>query len=141
MPRHIERWGYPNNMNAWEEDIDEKIADFIELRHCEVEDHVKAFFNLEEWGFDCDDTPDIGEIILAPNPNTGRLYILNNSFYLIRGDLSVCDLRGAEVYSNKQVYLSAFEKLNIDIEGISPGMYILNYKGVETNVGMKFIVE
>lgn len=141
MPRHIDRWGYPNNMNAWEEDINEKISDFIELRHCEVEDHIKAFFNLKEWGFDCDNTPDIGGIILAPNPNTGRFYILNNSFYLIRGDVSVCNLMGAEIYSNKQVYLSAFEKLHIDIEGNSPGIYILNFQGVETNVGMKFIVE
>ena len=53
----------------------------------------------------------------------------------------MCNLMGAEIYSNKQVYLSAFEKLHIDVEGNSPGIYILNFQGYETNVGMKFIVE
>ena len=85
--------------------------------------------------------PEIGTLLLFPSPNYGNFQVLNNSFATIRGDLVITDLSGATVFKKTQVYLDGFQTYSISSNNLSPGMYILNFRGLDFNQGLKFVVE
>ena len=141
MSQHIERWKYPESVEQWENEVDNTLADFFEKRPCVIEEQIIEFFNLEHFKFSCEDMPEIGTLLLFPSPNDGNFQVLNNSFATIRGDLVITDLSGATVFKKTQVYLDGFQTYSISSNNLSPGMYILNFRGLEFNQGLKFVVE
>lgn len=141
MSQHIERWKYPESVEQWENEVDNTLADFFEKRPCVIEEQIIEFFNLEHFKFSCEDMPEIGTLLLFPSPNYGNFQVLNNSFATIRGDLVITDLSGATVFKKTQVYLDGFQTYSISSNNLSPGMYILNFRGLDFNQGLKFVVE
>ena len=50
----------------------------------------------------------------------------------------ISSLSGATIYSKTEVYLGAFETLQLS--GSAPGMYVLNFKGVNSRKDLKLII-
>ena len=108
MQNHINRWGYPESINKWEEEI-EKMREFAEERPCHMVSSIVSFFDLFEFGFDCTDNYNgiTDDIVFAPNPNNGNFSIFNNSDQQIESGIAiVTNSLGQKVYENTLFSLS-----------------------------------
>lgn len=137
---HINRWHFPDNYSKWEVDIEEKLINFLENRPCSVQDHINNFLNPNSFQFDCNENEPMSNVILAPNPNNGSFFILNNSHNTIRGNVTISSITGKKIYQENYIYLNAYEKKHFNFPKLPIGMYILNYNGVLDSKKIKFII-
>ena len=66
-------------------------------------------------------------LTVAPNPNNGNFYIMNNYDQTIRGNLVIWSITGRKIYEENYIYLNAFEKKYISLPNLSIGLYLLSY--------------
>lgn len=77
IEEHIERWRYPGSYDKWLEKI-EVMKEFARKRPCFMQEHIKDYFELENFNFDCDSLNNIREYYtkddfqIFPNPFTGN---------------------------------------------------------------------
>lgn len=124
---HINRWHFPDNYSKWETDIEEKLIRFLENRPCTVQEHISNFLSPESFYFDCKKNEEMFNLTVAPNPNNGNFYIMNNYDQTIRGNLVIWSITGRKIYEENYIYLNAFEKKYISLPNLSIGLYLLNY--------------
>lgn len=132
LPRHISRWHYPYSVDAWEDDIANRLLTFLLNRACKLATEAMQYFDLEEFGYNC--YPDAyieDHLLLAPNPNNGNFYIQNNTPRGVLWSLTVLDNTGRIVYMEEEVFLGEFEKKYIDLAHLDAGVYYLNYSSAK----------
>ncbi len=129
MVDHIDRWHYPNSIDQWEEDIAGHILSFLEDRPCFVRDHIMSFFNLTNFDFECntdlDEYSELGQLMLAPNPNNGRFFVLNTGAYIANATITITSANGQEVYKESGVDIMTNERKYFDLSGFAQNIYFL----------------
>lgn len=129
---HDDRWSalyeYSSLQNAYE-----TIIDIIEVRSCFVREHFLEYFSLNESEFNhnCDmselfletEERDISEVGVYPNPNTGVFDVLVSNLKSYDGEISLIDLKGSLVYSERLNQGQSIYKVNV--EGVAAGVYFL----------------
>jgi hypothetical protein len=135
MPHHISRWNVPESFSGWENDIENHLLSFIRERPCVVANNISEFFGITDFGFECNPPtstlPAIvqRDIMVAPNPNRGSFYLLNNSPEIFLNNITLSDFNGRIIHSENNVFLGAGERKHFNLEGIPAGIYILRYTG------------
>lgn len=95
IPRHIQRWTFPENMDTWENDIATECVNFIQERPCHIETQIKDFFNLDTLGFSCNrEESNSPNFVIFPNPNNGLFFIENQSDNLFQGTITIYNTLG-----------------------------------------------
>ncbi len=132
LPRHINRWHYPNSVDAWEDDIANRLLTFQLNRPCDLAKEAMKFLDLEEFGYACTSKEHfIDHLLLAPNPNNGNFYIQNNTPKGVLWSLIVRDNVGRIVHMDEEVFFGEFEKKYIDLSYLAAGVYYLSYSSVK----------
>jgi hypothetical protein len=73
IQEHIERWGYPESVEKWENHI-EDMRSFARKRPCFMKEHILSFFHLDEINVNCDSTTaESIEWNIFPNPSNGEM--------------------------------------------------------------------
>lgn len=123
---HIDRWNYPNSYSSWEEDIENDILYFLEHRPCIVRSQIMSYFSLPSFEFECGDTPALSEdLILAPNPTTGKFFIFNNNTDIVNASIAIASVNGQVVYKENNVDLMRGERKYFDLMYLSNNTYVL----------------
>ena len=132
LPRHISRWHYPYSVDAWEDDIVNRLLTFLLNRPCNLATEAMKFLDLEEFGYNCyTEAYSEDHLLLAPNPNNGNFYIQNNTPKGVLCGLIVRDITGRVVHMEEEVFLGEFEKKYFDLSHLLAGVYYLNYSSVK----------
>ncbi len=137
---HIEIWHYPSSTISWEQDLESKLAYFLENRPCEVEKHIIEFLSLSNYQFDCTANNKSDKLLLSPNPNNGKFFINNQTEETIRGDISISTISGTTVYFEEHVYLDAYESKELNTTELPTGVHLLQYKNSVHTELLKFVV-
>ncbi|MDA3891110.1 MAG: CotH kinase family protein [Salinivirgaceae bacterium] len=127
ISQHINRWNYPSSFYEWESDITENIVNFIENRPCFVVEHIKTFFGLSKFEFNCTPSSNITtNFIIAPNPNNGNFDILNKTNDNFSGTYKISDITGQIIYQDAYFSLEGMERESLNLYHVPSGIYILN---------------
>ncbi len=144
---HLGRWNYPNSKESWEKDIENELLTFLEERPCIVRRNTMKFFSLSSFDFDCDTTVNIEEnvfvkdrFILAPNPNTGNFFLLNDQEDITNASILLMSLNGQIIYKEENVYLAKNERKSFDLSNLPSNTYILQIKSKNYSGQKKIIV-
>jgi len=144
--RHIQRWNYPNDFASWETDIRDNLLTFLQDRACNVEAHVREFFNPVEFDFQCvaiiEDVDAEDKLVLAPNPNHGVFFIYNNSGSDIdEGTINMTSVSGSLVYAEDGITLARGEQWFFVLPRLPNNTYILKFRSSELSTSKKVIIE
>ena len=131
LPKHSERWHFPRSYDGWLEDIENDLINFLEERPCAVVDNIKAFFDLDEYDVDCEDSTqqvaDNGDdniLSIGPNPANKEFFIYNNSIYDLDLEVTIYNSIGALVYRNR-IAVYAGQNQPILSDNLTSGIYIV----------------
>ena len=142
MQEHIDRWGYPKNMEDWYNKI-ETLNEFALNRSCFMKAHLIEFFESNNLDFNCFsynlNTISLEKITIYPNPNDGNFQLTNNNLGNLSGFLIITDMTGKIVYKKTNFTVPGFTKKSINIKNLSTGSYILSIHGKE-NHGIKRLI-
>lgn len=78
---------------------------------------------------------------IFPNPSSGELAVTVNSFEPIEVEVKVYDLLGQVFYENTVVFDPARKRLDLDLNNLSKGMYILNLSNGASIYSEKLVIE
>ena len=144
MQRHINRWGYPESVNVWKNEV-HLIKEFVRQRHCVVKDHLIDFFRLDDIAYDCRESSELldNDDYTFPNPSSGLFNIYSKE--ISEGDyfeVWVKDLTGRTI-SGLGVYANKFNQLRIDLRSCvkNSTMCFIEVKGVTLNKTFKVFIE
>lgn len=142
LQQHIDRYGYPTSEDQWLGDINYHLKKFAEERPCIMEDQIILFFELEEFGFDCDSNSipsyDNGELKIAPNPSSGDLYFQFETTQPF--DVNIVDLSGRYVHRSHHEPGSNQRWYHLDVTGLISGLYILELKQPDYSTTSKLVI-
>lgn len=79
-----------------------------------------------------------GQLTISPNPTTGELRVSANEFSIESFD--VYDVFGKKILSSGSS-TSARNEISVDVNKLTPGIYLLNAKGKSRNIYGKFVKE
>lgn len=142
VEENISRWNYPPSYEHWEADVD-AMAEFLEDRPCFSAVHVKGFFGLSHFDFDCYYVipSENLSIHIVPNPNQGKFTVYaSEEASWDNATLRIHDVRGATVYTRNGLTLDFTQPLGVDVHGLSPGMYLMEIRSERRVEKVKFIV-
>lgn len=77
---------------------------------------------------------------LYPNPTTGKCILWSETMDLKEAEITVSDLQGRIIYSDKQEYIPD-GKIYIDLTGQAPGSYFIKVKSGGYNMFNKLIIQ
>ncbi len=140
LHKYIDRWGFPGSYTDWESAVFDDILGFLEDRPCHIEEQLKEFFGLESIDFNCEQSFDIDNVFIGPNPSYGSFTIYNQSTSLLIGSMTISDLSGRVVYDEPNLQLGVSQSRNYQIESISTGIYLVNIYGDDVKRGFKLFV-
>ncbi len=129
IKEHIDRWQYPESVEAWNQRIDE-FQRYARVRPCYFKTQVEEFFGIDSLDFDCNDTLSLSSEInqlnfsLFPNP-------AGNQFF-IKGDFSGFS-KGTSLHVFNQLghLAHSFERINqrpFDVSDLPSGIYFVVLK-------------
>ena len=131
MPRHISRWNFPNSFSTWENDINDRLLDFLVQRPCNIRKQIIKFFNLYQFDFNCNakyiNNDNRKDLTIAPNPNNGTFAIINKSPNAIKGNLKIMDITGKNIYLDRFFSFEHGGANNIDLSYLPSNIYLLNF--------------
>ncbi|MGB0999047.1 MAG: CotH kinase family protein [Flavobacteriales bacterium] len=141
IEEHIDRWRYPSSLSKWNEALNKQRL-FAQKRPCVMMEHLRSYFDEDTTGWTC---PTLAEyqlnISVYPNPNTGLFQLVNNGATDIKyGNIRVFDGLGRLVFSEAQVQIEAFEQKEIQLNGLSSGVYFLSLKSNHLTKTVKITV-
>lgn len=137
MPNHIVRWHFPPSMDTWKNDINEELIEFLKKRPCTVVEHIKDFFDLEEYNVECLDTIEIEEpppteyienIIISPNPSFGLFTIYNKSDKDKEFEITLVNTLGQVIYQKQSFLLQSYTYKEFNYTYLISGIYYLRIK-------------
>ncbi len=135
MPKHIERWHFPASFDSWLSDIDTDLAEFLDKRSCLVVEHLREFFDLENYEVDCSDAVHIVShhneelgIIVAPNPNEGHFSLKNSSQNRLSIDITLYNALGQVSYQTYNLAIEAYGAQTFTLNHLVPGVYMLKMR-------------
>ena len=142
IPRHIDRWNFPDSYSSWEYDIEDEILYFIENRSCFVAENILHFFNLSDFGFICTDAIDNmeKELYLAPIPNKGNFVVYNSSTEIIDATIIIYNGSGIKVYNENHVSLIKDEYKYFNLSHLPSNMYVMQIVSNHFNASVKFLI-
>lgn len=140
MDEHIARWNYPENIAAWEQQV-ETIRAFAINRPCQMQNDLINFFGLERLDFQCLDGSNSNytenDIILSPNPVVSNvLWVTNLAHKLGVGSYNVFDSHGRIVESGELTDYS----LQVDISALANGVYSIQVARGDRLDAAKFVI-
>lgn len=81
------------------------------------------------------------DVVLRPNPTNGPVFIDLNSAAESTAEVSITDLTGRVVMSMPSISLTPGNNtLNLDVDALSPGMYLATITSAGQNITVKFVV-
>ncbi|HUH73364.1 MAG TPA: CotH kinase family protein [Chitinophagales bacterium] len=147
IDNHINRWNYPDSKERWEKDIENELLTFLQERPCIVKSNTMFFFKLSNFDFDCDTTVNITEnvanqedLILAPNPNTGNFFLLNDQYDIINASVIMMNLNGQIIYKEENFNLAKNERKYFDLSNLPSNTYILHIRSTNYTGQKKIII-
>tara|TARA_B110000908_G_C10263637_1_gene461430 strand:+ start:2177 stop:4450 length:2274 start_codon:yes stop_codon:yes gene_type:complete len=144
MVEHIDRWHYPMDIFEWYNQI-ETLRRFSKERPCYVEDNVRSFFELESYDFDCsisivEDSEN--EVVVYPNPTSGGISLFNNSSSNFEhAELTVHNSTGNLVKKFKEVNIPKGTSVDVNLESLSAGIYLLSILTSGSVKSIKLVIE
>jgi hypothetical protein len=78
-------------------------------------------------------------LVIYPNPNNGEFKISRLNSDENRITISILDVSGRLVY--RKTFVEASTALHIKTQGLSKGIYMLNYSANGVNVNKKFTID
>ncbi len=139
---HSSRWHFPITPSLWEEDVKSDLEDYLIDRPCYVRRNLIAYFELLDFGFDCDplNLTDAPDFLLSPNPNQGSFLLWNNYKYLENPTIKVYQLNGKLIYCQEFTDYQKTDKIAINMPEVSSGMYIVKIESLDFNSTKKMLV-
>ena len=138
IPNHIYRWGFPESIAIWKSDIDLILTKFANNRPCVLRYHMMEFFDLDEFGFSCENNLKFDSHLLFPNPNNGKFTLRFPEDNPGKYHIQIFNSIGAKVYSAD--LFTKENELFIDASYLSEGLYILNSRSENSNFTSSFII-
>ena len=122
MDEHIERWGYPESVDRWEQYVEE-MKKFIRKRPCFLREHIADFFQVEQLNVSCDSIEVIeGDVMLFPNPASDQLVTVNLNH--TGADDWTVQLLSVDGKPVSQQQFSGQQTM-LDIAGLPSGLYLV----------------
>jgi hypothetical protein len=87
------------------------------------------------------DLADKWSINIYPNPNSGLFDVRLQSIRKQTVNLSVVNSLGKEVFRNDQVIVNGSTSVNVDLQHLSDGVYLLRMNGDGVNIVQKIIID
>jgi len=140
ISEHSDRWNFPENENAWRNDIKEHLLEFLEKRHCYAVDNLSNFFDLSDFPFDCCSEATFNTLLAYPNPSSGEFSLLNISEDSMFGAVTISTTSGSIVYSEESVTIRGGETLELNSLDLPKGIYIVTFQGSLKGQSLKLIV-
>lgn len=144
IQNHIVRWNFPNSYDSWENDVDNKLLSFLENRPCKVRDNIMSFFGLTDFDFNCDtyivDNFESDQFLIAPNPNRGEFFVLNNHSDIRDATITIMNINGQVIYKEMNVDLKKNQKKYFNLSNLSQNVYVLQVTSNQFFVQEKIVV-
>lgn len=132
IPTHIERWGFPESVEKWEQ-FNEEIWTFLEARSCVFLEMSKEFFG-DNYQFDSltycysfviDENPK-GEFRLMPNPTKDLLYVTAEFSFEIKSYV-IYNVAGSPLIQKSiNQWCSSGESCTFDVSRLAAGWYLID---------------
>ncbi len=139
MPEHISRWGYPESIEEWDDNI-EDMEIFFANRYCFMIQHLKDYFSLEDIGISCDENFNTLELNVYPNPSNGELHLTSNAKSNIKGTFKIFDSSGQLCASYNELVLNPFQEFEFEFRDRNDGLYFLIFSSEEFSVSKRFVL-
>jgi hypothetical protein len=140
---HIQRWNFPRSLDGWLGDIDWVLKRFAEKRPCMMTGFILEHFDItaEEFGFICD--TGIGNLetkrIIYPNPACSTVKVKIDEWQGDIANLRIYNEMGQGVLQ-RTLNISSGQVLDeVDVSGLSPGIYFFGVFGRNQSVVTKMI--
>lgn len=140
ISEHSDRWNFPENENAWRNDINEHLLEFLEKRHCYAVENLSNFFDLSDFPFDCCSEATFNTLLAYPNPSSGEFSLLNTSEESMFGIVTISTTSGSIVYTEESVTIRGGETLELNNLDLPKGIYIVTFQGSLKGQSLKLIV-
>ena len=140
ISEHSDRWNFPENENAWRNDISEHLLEFLEKRHCYAVENLSNFFDLSDFPFDCCSEATFNTLLAYPNPSRGDFSLLNISEESMFGTVTISTTSGSRVYSEAGVTIRGGQTLELSNLDLPKGIYIVTFQGSLKGQSLKLIV-
>lgn len=140
ISEHSDRWNFPVNENAWRNDINEHLLEFLEKRHCYAVENLSNFFDLSDFPFDCCSEATFSTLLAYPNPSLGDFSLLNISEESMFGIVTISTTSGSIVYAEESVTIRGGETLELNNLDLPKGIYIVTFQGSLKGQSLKLIV-
>lgn len=136
---HIDRWNYPQE-ETWLDEIN-IMTDFARRRPCEMEDDIIAYFDLEEFEFECtpiqvDEIQNNNAFSVFPNPSNGMIKIVPKNENQSNGTYTIRNIHGQIMHKG----LIQKSSLNIDLSGFPDGFYLINIDSFDKHYISKIVI-
>jgi hypothetical protein len=143
IPHHISRWNFPASFTKWNNNVRNKLLEYLKERPCAVEKNILDSFPNKKFGFTCNKTSSgfeklDGEIIVGPNPSNGSFFIYNYSKVRNFKNFSITDIGGRTIWSDNTIQFYEGEKKQFNLS-LPSGVYFLKYSNGE-NFGIHKLV-
>ncbi len=141
IQEQIDRWSYPDDMGEWNEEI-EKMIVFAQKRPCFMRGNIMDFFNLDDFGFECNDSVDHypaegNKLMISPNPSNGqnlRISFVNHQ--KVSGSYRVISFDGRIVTEG---FMDSYQ-VNLDLSFLSNGVYFFQMSKQNGTYTSKIII-
>ena len=130
MQEHIDRWGYPESIESWDDRIEE-FKRFARQRPCYFKEHLEDFFEIDSLNFNCNDTLTVltnseeiienEEIRLYPNPASKSITL--ESTKLKNSKLNIFNTLGQQVLYRRFDDHQSIKR--IEISALKTGIYYI----------------
>jgi len=141
MVEHIERWLYPAEHYEWENNID-ILREFAIKRPCAMREQIIEFFNLESFGFVCNESDSAfrkkAELILYPNPCNGIVTMFYHRYSNVKGNVRVYNNCGQPVLSANIDVID--NKVLFDFNNLPSGIYFMKVNILDENLSGRFMI-
>lgn len=141
MNEQINRWNYPRSYGEWMENIN-KIKKFAAMRPCYMLNLLVEHFNITDeryGGGICDDPEPDKILVVYPNPVVDEINVKIEDSRNIIKSVNIYDLSGRKVYGNEYPENSYIRELNLHLDQLGSGIYIISVQTDNYLLNKQFI--
>ncbi len=142
--RHLDRWNYQEDKEAWNRRLERYFFDFFKLRSCIVADNIKEFFDLDYFAFDCNVSFNESNIKdnlkIFPNPCNSELNVEIASNKNTNILITIYDMQGNEVLRQSENTWKKKSKFTYDLSNLTTGFYTIKIENSDGIAHEKLIL-